>query len=99
MKMIHAFIFQKHKGQVSGSADIEVEGLGTVKIENCFSAELIAQIEKEAIFNLRVKMGLPVDTVRPEGLLGIKKDGEFISAENVTDIMLDAVKNRKGEPQ
>ena len=59
MRMLHVFISQKHNGVPSSSAEIEVEGLGTVEIKNCLSAEIISQIEKEVIFNLRAKMGLP----------------------------------------
>ena len=38
-------------------AEIEVEGIGTVKIENCISQETVNKLQEEVIAVLRSKMG------------------------------------------
>lgn len=46
--------------QFSSNADIEVEGLGVVKIEDCLSRETIEAVEKEVVEALRIKFGQKV---------------------------------------
>lgn len=57
MKVVSVRAFINSDKKWHTAADIEVEGLGKVTIEHCFSDGLIAQMEAEALTALQMKFG------------------------------------------
>ena len=58
VKDVHIFYANNIKSQNTSSSTIEVEGLGEVTIKDCFSDELLKQIESEASFMLKQKLNI-----------------------------------------
>ena len=49
--------FSIHDGRTHSWADIDVDGLGVIKIQNCLSNETVSKICEEVKVVLRNKMG------------------------------------------
>ena len=82
IKSIHIY---KHvfvtPGRLSADAEIEVPGLGIVKIEHALTDETISRIEAEAITALRLKLGQSISENKIPGLVSVESKRESDSGE------------------
>lgn len=63
MKVRSLYVFCQSNDKIRTTAEIEVPGLGVVKVADVLCAETLERIQKEAIVALEVRMG---HIIKPE---------------------------------